>query len=647
MNSKKIITKLWKNQPGKFFNISTKSGSEKWKDHFFSPEEFGDIPAFLREHADHDIYFCPHGFNRRSRSKTEAVIPNLLWADLDFANPNDKKLFKGLKPTIAIESSPGRYVGLWVLNEPMTESLNRRLTYHLDADHGGWDLTQVLRYPGTRNYKYKSQPFVRLLWDDGPIYSVKRIEKYLPEEEEDEEGENLSAAEVFEEYQGKMPKWLRRELMAKKITSRADRSEMLWKLENACVEIGMSLDEAFAVIKNSVWNKFAGRRNEDHQLRRELSKIVESHFKEKPRGADKRHRKSDEEESREEKLRNNLLKFESMDDVVEEKLDFIWKPYLARGEVSILEGDPGLGKSYLAQMIAGSIATGRRIPSPYKGQPKVKGSVVYFDMENSAGTVTKPRLVQNGFTDFAGRYHVVQQPFSIDDDEALDYIYEEMERIKPTLVVFDTLNTYIGRADTHKASEVAQAFGIFMQIAKDFNCSVLVLRHLTKGSGPAIYRGQGSVTFGGLARVVMVVGVDPEDTDTRVMAIVKMNFAKPPQALEFRIEERKRGTSQFVWGGHVNLSAQEILDASAQARQEGKQGQGIQDAMEFLESTITGAAVEVGKLYRMAEKRSIAAKMLDRAASKMNIDKIVKGKKENRVEKWIIKGDKPEEEDED
>jgi len=644
-----IITQLWKDQPGKFFCISTKSGAGKWKDHFFSVDEFGEIKAFLRDNSDKDIYFCPHGFNRRSRSKTEAVIPNLLWADLDFSNPTNKKIFKGLKPTIAIESSPGRYVGLWILSEPMTESINRRLTYHLEADHGGWDLTQVLRFPGTRNFKYKSQPIVRVLWDDGPIYSLKRIEKYLPEDDESEDGdgENLSAAEVFEEYQGKMPRWLRRELMAKKVTSKADRSEMLWKLENACIEIGMSLDEAFAVIKNSIWNKFAGRRNEDSQLRRELSKIVDSHFKEKPKGADKRHMKSDEEESQEEKTYNSFIKFESMDDVREEKLDFIWKPYLARGEVSILEGDPGLGKSYMAQMVAGSIATGRRIPSPYKGQPKVTGSVVYFDMENSAGTVTKPRLTQNGFTNFDGNYHVVQQPFSVDDEEALDLIYENLERIKPSLVVFDTLNTYIGRADTHKASEVAQAFGIFMQIAKDFNCAVLVLRHLTKGSGPAIYRGQGSVSFGGLARVVMVVGVDPEDSDTRVMAIVKMNFAKPPQAIEFRIEERKKEASQFVWGEYTNLSAQEILDASAQARQEGKQGQGIQDAMEFLESTITGVAVEVGKLYRMAEKKSVSKKMLDRAASKMNIDKRVKGKKENRVEKWIINPDGDEDDSED
>lgn len=626
-----IITDLWANQPGKFFCISTKSGAGTWKDHFFSPEEFGNIRKFLRDHDDHDIYFCPHGFNRRVRQKGEAVIPNLLWADLDFANPKDMKP----KPTVAIESSPGRFVGIWVLDEAMNEDLNRRLTYHLGADHGGWDLTQVLRFPGTKNYKYRSQPKVRVLWRDGKTWNIKKIERYLPPPEEVQDSENLSAAEVFEAYESKLPRWVRRELLAKKTVGRSDRSEMLWKLENACVEAGMSLDEAFAVIKRSGWNKFAGRRNEDEQLRRELSKVVENQFREKPKGADKRHSKSDEEESHDEKERNHFLKFERLSDVKEEEIDFLWRPYLARGEVTILEGDPGLGKSYLAQMVAGSIVEGRRIKSPYKAQPKAKGGVVYFDMENSAGSVTKPRLTQNGYHNLEN-YHVVQQPFSIDDEEAMDYVYEQLEEIRPSLVVFDTLNTYIGRADTHKASEVAQAFGQFAKIAKDFNCSVLVLRHLTKGSGSAMYRGQGSITFAGLARVVIAVGVDPDDTETRVMAVVKMNFAKAPQGLSFRIEERPKGESEFIWGDFVNLSAQEVMDAAAAAREEGKQGTHVQDAMEFLEATITGAAIETEKLYRMAEKRSISKKMLDRASTKLGVVKKTIGKGSSKTQTWEI-----------
>lgn len=630
-----LITDIWADQPGKFFCISTKSGAGKWKDHFFSRDEFGKIRQFLRDYDDHDIYFCPHGFNRRVRQKSEAVLPNLLWADLDYADPNKMKP----KPTVAIESSPGRFVGLWLLKETMTEELNRRLTYHVGADHGGWDLTQVLRFPGTKNFKYKSQPKVRTLWKDGKVWKSKSIEGYLPPEDPENDPEYLSAAEVFELYQGKLPRWVRRELLAKKITGRADRSEMLWKLENACVEAGMSLEEAFAVIRGSAWNKFAGRRNEEEQLRRELAKVVENQFKEKPKGADRRHMKSDEEEARGEKEPYSQLRFESMDEIEETELDYVWYPYLARGEVTIIEGDPGLGKSYLAMMIAGSIATGRRLITPRKGMPKTLGSVCYFDMENAASYVTKPRLRDNGFTDFSGRYHVIQQGFSVDDDEAMEEVYDALEEIKPALVVFDTLNSYIGKADTHKASEVQQAFNNFTAIARDFNCSVVVLRHLTKGTGSAMYRGQGSIAFAGAARIVLAVGVDPEDTETRAMAVTKINMAKPPQALTFRIEERPKNRSEFVWGEYANLSSQEILDAAAQARAEGKQGKGIQDAMEFLEATITGAPHEVEKLYRMGEKRSISRKMIDRAAQKMNL---VKGKRKingTRVETWEIERD--------
>lgn len=629
-----LITDIWANQPGKFFSLQTKDGAGRWKDHFFSPDEFGNIKQFIRDNDDKDIYFCPHGFNRRSRTKGEAVIPNLLWADLDFADPNGMKP----KPTIAIESSPGRYVGIWVLTGPMTESLNRRLTYFLDADHGGWDLTQALRFPGTKNYKYKSQPKVRVLWDDGPRYSPKRIERMLPEEEEERDSEHLSGAEVFEEYQAKLPRWARRELVAKKITGRADRSEMLWRLENVCVEVGMSLEEAFAVIRRSAWNKFAGRRNEETQLKRELQKVVENQFREKPKGADKRHRKSDEEESREEKEPKGRFTFKPIKDIEREELNFLWYPYLVEGEVSILEGDPGLGKSYLAQMASGAIASGHKLPSAKKGMPRVKGAVVYFDIENSAGSVTKPRLEDNGYADLEN-YFPIEQPFSIDDDEALDEIYEHLEEIKESqglkLVVFDTLNTYIGRADTHKASESTQAMGIFKSIARDFKCSVLVLRHLTKGNGSAMYRGQGSIAFSGAARVVMSVGVDPNDTETRVMAVTKINFAKAPQALSFRIEERKHGKSEFVWGEFSDLTAQEIMDAATNARAEGKVGDSMQEAMEFLESTITGVAVEVDKLYRMAEKRSISRKMLDRAASKMDVTR----KKTGMSERWSIPDD--------
>lgn len=629
-----LITDIWEEQPGKFFCISTKSGAGTWKDHFFSRDEFPDIRKFLRDYDDHDIYFCPHGFNRRVRQKAEAVLPNLLWADLDFADPR----MMDPKPTVAIESSPKRFVGLWKLKEPMTEELNRRLTYHLGADHGGWDLTQVLRFPGTKNYKYSSQPRVRTMWKDGKVWKTKILEKKLPPEDPEEDSEHLSAAEVFDQYQGKLPRWVRRELLARKTHGRADRSEMLWKLENSCIEAGMTVDEAFAVIRGSAWNKFAGRRNEEAQLKRELQKIVEHQFRERPKGKEKLHRKSDEEESREEKEPRGIFKFIPMSEIQEEDIDWIWYPYLAKKTLSILEGDPGLGKSYMAMMVAGAIAMGKKLPCVKKGKGRAHGPVVYFDIENNAASVTKVRLKYNGYDDL-GNYYAVEQAFSIEDEDAIEEIYEYLEQIKPILVVFDTLNTYIGKADTHKASEATQAMNMFKNIANDFDCAVLLLRHLTKGTGSAMYRGQGSVAFAGSARVTMCVGVDPDDSDTRVMCVVKGNLAPLPGGLAFRIEGREKDRSEFIWDDFNGLTAQQVLDASTTARADGKQGSGIQDAMEFLEQTITGAPHEVDKLYRMAEKRSIDKKMIERAASKMNVVKGHRGKGKDRVQTWEIQED--------
>ena len=646
------VIKLWKNVPGKFFCISIGTPSAdgkknvKWKDCFFSRDEFGDIPQFLRDNRDKNIYFCPHGFNRRVRQSEEAVVPNLLWADLDESSPENKKLFKGIRPALAIQSSPGRYAAIWHTDKVPTEDLNRRLTYYTEADKGGWGLTKVLRYPGTKNFKYKTEPTVRVLWDEERTLKLKKLRDILPEEDDYEGDDDLDPSDVFAEYEKKLPKWVRRALLATKIPGRQDRSEMLWRLENECLEAGMSMDEAFAVIKRSIWNKFSGRRNEDEILRRELEKAVDLKFRQKPKGKDKRKQSSDEEDREEEEgsLNGRHFNFKSLKEIEEREIDWIWYPYMARQEITIVEGDPGFGKSYFVQMVCGMVASGTRIPNYYKGRKRIQGPIVYFDVENTASTVTKPRLEENGFNDLEN-YYPVEEFFTIDDEEALDEIYDFLEEVQPAMVVFDTLNTYIGRADTHKASETAQAMADFKRIAQKFNCSVVVVRHLTKGGGSVHYRGQGSQSIIGSARLCIVVGADPEDTDSRAFALHKSNIGVYPPAGRFRIEERPKGRSAFIWGGFTwDLTPQMIADA-AHAAQQGKKGNSLQDAMEFLEANAGNKWVEVDRLLKMAEKRGISPDLVERAANKMNVKK--KDRKGTQLWKLIVNNVEPEEDDED
>lgn len=245
------LADVWAEQPGQFFCISTKSETGKWRDHFFTRDQFDEINDFINEQEDDDVYWCPHGFRQPRRQKSCAVIPKLLWADLDEVDPRDLDL----KPTIAIQTSPGRFAAIWKIDATISEDLNKKLTYAIGADRGGWDLTQVLRVPGTFNYKYKSSPKVKVLWDGGPRYTLSEIVKRLPPEHE----QPVSSKDaIYSRYEKKMPHWLRRALLSDKPTV-GKRSEMLWKMEHALLDIGCSHDGAFELLKASPWNKFKGR----------------------------------------------------------------------------------------------------------------------------------------------------------------------------------------------------------------------------------------------------------------------------------------------------------------------------------------------------------------------------------------------------
>lgn len=614
-----LALRVWREQPGKWFFISSKSRGGEWKDHPFKRSEMREVEAFVKANSDKDLYWCVHGFTKPRRLKKYAEIPKLLWADLDESDPRE---MPDLLPTYAWESSPGRFAAAWRLTDFMTEDVNRRLTYHLKADPGGWDLTQVLRLPGTTNYKYTSTPKVKLLWSDGPEYSLGDILGRLPKERKAKESD--VARGLYRKYERHFSGWVRRQLMRGK-PQPGKRSHVLWRLTNELMEAGCTADEAFELLRVSPWNKFVKRPNGDEQLRREIDKATKQHFHvvddESPREEVAPDSDEDDEDLDEDEEREYKFLTQSMAEVEEEKLDWVWYPYFARGELTILEGDPGLGKSYMAQMVAASICDGKKLPSvrPHK---TAQGKVAYFDIENSAGTVTKRRLLDNGLKN-QHCFFQEQEPFTIDDDETLDRVYEAIDRLRPTLVVFDTINTYMGSADIHNTSETQQAFKRFKDIASRYKCAVVVLRHLTKSSKgvQALYRGQGSIAFAGLARVVMTVGKHPEEPDQRVMAVTKINVARVPKALTFSIEElpstlKADDRSRFVWGEFIDLSADDILAHREQEKDD------EQDAVvKWLWETLQDGGVSIGQIMTMADPRSFTRKQIDRAAKELKIIK--------------------------
>lgn len=631
-----LMLKMWKKQEGDFFCICTRSLTGQWKEHFIPKGEWSKAKELVQNNIDKDLYMCPHGFTDAQRRKDKSVDPKLLYADLDECDPRDLEF----RPTIAIESSPGRYVGYWETDRPASEELNQRMTYAIEADVSGWDRTQVLRIPNTRNFKYSSSPRVRIMWVDGPTYKIDDLEKMLPSlaklaidnEELDEE-----AGAIFKKYEEQLTPWARKELMREEVTH-GKRSEVIWKLGNQMIEAGMTREEAFKLLWTCAWNKFRERRDGADQLWRELDKAVSGHMLKKGEAA-RGKQKTDLEDHEDTEWDPKLV---SMADVEIENIHWLVPGILAKKEMTIVEGDPGLGKSYFVQMIAGLICDGKRFELTQRYKPE-QGVIVYFDMENTSSTVTKPRLVENGVEKLSN-YFQSEESFSIDQEDRWEKMVEVVERMKPKLIVFDTINTYIGGADTYRSSETQQAMGLFKELAVRFDCSVVVLRHLTKGGGgkdKALYRGQGSIAFTGAARIVATVGRDPEDQNVRVVACTKNNISTPFRSFSYTIEGlpdtiARKNRSRLVWGEFTEYSSDDILKAPSEDQpMSNKQ---LEQCMDWLKEILNeNGRMESKELYVLAENRNWSKSTVNRAAERIEVDKRVKGRGKERTSYWSLK----------
>lgn len=295
----KVLSRIWGNDRDGYVFLPYISGDSKDKKArrsnyhegraFEWPRERAAILKHIEVHEHDDLYFTPATFTDKRRVEQYVDEERTLWADLDEADPREIEDFT---PTIAWESSPGRFQGIWILDQPRTGASwaskeNHRLTVHLGADPSGWDSTQLLRVPGHHNHKpeYRKQgksPLGKLLWDNGPRYVWSDFED-LPEV-----GVMVTDSDLLDEDllhgMDKHQIWGRvrlrvshrvREFMSLRSTpDGADRSETLWEIERELADAGCTLAEIVLLVRSSVWNKYAGRADELQRLRVEASKAI-------------------------------------------------------------------------------------------------------------------------------------------------------------------------------------------------------------------------------------------------------------------------------------------------------------------------------------------------------------------------------------
>jgi hypothetical protein len=258
-----------------------------------------------------------------------------------------------------------------------------------------------------------------------------------------------------------------------------------------------------------------------------------------------------------------MPKLTPLSEVKSEDVAWLWRPYLPLGKVSIVEGDPGLGKTFLALAVAAAVSNGwPLIDVDGSFTHKVDlGKVLYMSCEDGLGDTLKPRLermganVANVFSlegkITPGKDEVI--PVSLMDDEVLR---AAMVQVRPALVIVDPIQGFLGSGvNMNRAEEVRPRLAMLGKLAEEFTCAIILIRHLTKsGKDKASYRGMGSIDFTAAARSVLLVGKDPNDENKRVVVQTKSSLAEQGKSIGFTVNEGK-----FEWLGHVEVTAGEVL----------------------------------------------------------------------------------------
>lgn len=279
------MLEFWSEQPpeAKYFFVGMKTREGKMISRSFSRREFDQVAGYIEDYQSfRDIYVCPHGFTKRKRREQFAVDPRMFYADVDKADVERIRP----KATYMVETSPGRYAGIWLTDKPVSVELNRRFTQYIKADPSGYDRTQYLRLiAGTTNFKREySRPVVEMAYRD-PLaqYSVSKIERLLPEATEPDE--DIECEGAFERFTYEVARKIAKAckilaMWSQPVTADNARSSAIWRYGNEALEYGYRPEKAVCICEFSraFVQKYDGRpRDGERELERLFRKFTIIH----------------------------------------------------------------------------------------------------------------------------------------------------------------------------------------------------------------------------------------------------------------------------------------------------------------------------------------------------------------------------------
>ena len=287
-------------------------------------------------------------------------------------------------------------------------------------------------------------------------------------------------------------------------------------------------------------------------------------------------------------------------------IDWLWYPYIPYGKLTIIQGDPGQGKSTLALNLAALISIGGTIPFTDK---KVEPStVVYQNSEDGIEDTICPRLKMYG-ADLNKVAYIDETDMSLAmDDARLDQVLAETGA---RVLILDPIQAYFKEnTDMNRASGIRPVMNKLGKLAQKYNCAIILIGHLSKAKGMnELYRGLGSIDIPAAARSVLLVSKMDDNPRERVMAQIKCNLAPLGDSIVFRIN----GDEPVTWLRKSRITAEQLVedDASFTTKE--------QRAETIIYHLLKDGAKASSLVLLECEKNGISVRTAKNAKAKMNI----------------------------
>ncbi len=300
----------------------------------------------------------------------------------------------------------------------------------------------------------------------------------------------------------------------------------------------------------------------------------------------------------------NDLKLVKMSDVDLLEVNWLWKPYIPFGKITIIQGDPGEGKTTFALRLAAACSNGTALPGMETSEPF---PVIYQTAEDGLSDTIKPRLMDAG-ADQDLVLNIVEDQRSL---TLLDKRIEEaIVQTGARLIILDPIQGYLGgRIDMNRANEIRSVLKDVAAVAERTGCAIMLVGHLNKASGTSsAYRGLGSIDFRAAARSILLVGRMKKEPTIRVIVHDKSSLAPEGKSIAFRLGDE----SGFAWlEGYEDISSDEILCGY---RAETKTAEAENLIRDMLSS---GDPLPCNMIFDAAQERGISRRTVNAAKAKI------------------------------